>query len=116
MSLIPGNSWSSSSESETETDMADYTAQGVVNYSGLMGPGFWDPLATQDKTPPTAAALRRIKKELTNFMKEPVEGIHFVLDDEKANIVHALVVGPPETPYEGKGRKLQLIDNHLSSS
>ena len=49
---------------------------------------------------PTKACLQRIYNDLQALREEPIEGIFVVPDETRANTVHALLVGPPDTPYE----------------
>ncbi len=66
-------------------------------------PTQWDP--TNDSAArnrqPTRECLRRIRKDLRTLQKDPLPGIFVVPDETCATIVHALVTGPFETPYEG---------------
>lgn len=44
---------------------------------------------------------KRIKHDITEIYADPVEGIYVAPDDERIHILHALIVGPKDTPYEG---------------
>ena len=44
---------------------------------------------------------KRIKHDLTELYADPVEGIFVVQDENHNNKVHALVIGPKDTPYDG---------------
>lgn len=44
---------------------------------------------------------RRIKKDIELIKKEPVEGIFVETDEEKLDVMYAVIVGPKGTPYEG---------------
>ena len=45
--------------------------------------------------------IKRIKKDLENFALLNPEGISIVPDEEDMTKLHALIVGPRDTPYEG---------------
>jgi ubiquitin-conjugating enzyme E2 Z len=50
---------------------------------------------------PTAACLKRIQKELRDVHRDPMDGIFVTCDESNVTRIHALVVGPFETPYAG---------------
>jgi len=60
-----------------------------------------------DSTPSSAPQhcdgfyLRRVKSEMADWFKNPVNGIHLVPDENNLTIFHAVIVGPENTPYEG---------------
>mmetsp|Transcript_23710 Transcript_23710/g.47872 ORF Transcript_23710/g.47872 Transcript_23710/m.47872 type:complete len:325 (+) Transcript_23710:127-1101(+) len=60
----------------------------------------WDPL-TMPKGAPASWCLRRIKKDLRSLYADPLPGIFVYVDETDFTLVHALVVGPFESPYEG---------------
>lgn len=62
----------------------------------------WDPLKVmaRDRNP-TRECLRRIRKDLREAFSDPVPGIFIAPDDDCVTTVHALIVGPQDTPYEG---------------
>ena len=43
---------------------------------------------------------KRILNDIRELYSDPVEGIYVVPDDERITILHALIVGPKDTPYE----------------
>ena len=49
---------------------------------------------------PTKLCLHRIMGDLNNVQREPLDGILVVPDEDRNNICHALIIGPPDTPYE----------------
>ncbi len=63
----------------------------------------WDPTESNDwdKEKPTPFCIQRIKKDITEIYSEPPPFICVVPDQENITKVHALVIGPAETPYEG---------------
>jgi len=61
----------------------------------------WDPLQHLENRNPTKGCLKRIRNDLKSLFKEPIPGIYAVPDDVNATVVHALLVGAFETPYEG---------------
>ena len=62
----------------------------------------WDP---QDKSwlasrKPTKECLQRVRNDLKSLTKSPLDGIFAVQDETVATVVHAVVLGPADTPYE----------------
>ncbi|CAH3034214.1 unnamed protein product [Porites evermanni] len=49
----------------------------------------------------SALCIFRIQRDITNMYKEPPPGLHIAADEDDITKVHALVVGPRGTPYEG---------------
>jgi len=49
----------------------------------------------------SALCIFRIQRDITNMYKEPPPGLHIAADENDITKVHALVVGPCGTPYEG---------------
>ncbi|XP_027051556.1 ubiquitin-conjugating enzyme E2 Z-like [Pocillopora damicornis] len=49
----------------------------------------------------SALCLFRIKRDITSMYKEPPPGLYAVADENDITKVHALVIGPRGTPYEG---------------
>ncbi|KAI1309449.1 Ubiquitin-conjugating enzyme E2 Z [Halotydeus destructor] len=45
--------------------------------------------------------LNRIKLDLTEIYKDEPEGIYVVQDDSVVYILHAIIIGPKDTPYDG---------------
>ncbi|CAF4827717.1 unnamed protein product [Rotaria sp. Silwood1] len=68
----------------------------VIKYS-------WDPLHSSDwdEQIPSAICLKRIQREIQRIFKDPLPGIFIVSDPDNMTKIHALVVGPSATPYEG---------------
>lgn len=60
----------------------------------------WDPLMYV-REEPTPSCLLRLKKEFANFAAQPPTGLYISPEEEDMTRVHALIVGPPDTPYEG---------------
>ncbi|CAF1033701.1 unnamed protein product [Rotaria sordida] len=54
-----------------------------------------------DKEIPKAAALARIKRDIFNLLKDPPPGIFIVPEPDDITKIHALIVGPLNTPYQG---------------
>ncbi|XP_078373848.1 ubiquitin-conjugating enzyme E2 Z-like isoform X2 [Oculina patagonica] len=49
----------------------------------------------------SALCLFRIKRDITSMYKEPPPGLYIAADENDISKVHALVIGPRGTPYEG---------------
>ncbi|KAH8032733.1 hypothetical protein HPB51_001431 [Rhipicephalus microplus] len=58
----------------------------------------WDPKAIEDKTP-SAASLYRFVRDIKDIEHKPLPRI-YVSPEEDLSKLHAVVVGPPGTPYE----------------
>jgi len=67
------------------------------------GASAWDPLAAPewDSTPPSFHCLNRIKRDLATIYREPPPGMFVVPDKENMTRIHAMIIGPLDTPYEG---------------
>lgn len=61
----------------------------------------WEPLTNVQHRNPTAECLRRIRKDVKSLFRDPLPGIYVVPDDTNATLLHAIIVGPFGTPYEG---------------
>ncbi|CAF4387420.1 unnamed protein product [Rotaria sp. Silwood2] len=63
----------------------------------------WDPLHSSDwdRQLPNATCLARIKRDITGVFKDPPPGVFIAPDPDNITKIHALVVGPFDTPYEG---------------
>lgn len=51
--------------------------------------------------PLTERYQKRIINDIRELYSDPVEGIFVAPDDDKITILHALIIGPEGTPYEG---------------
>ncbi|KAB7499703.1 Ubiquitin-conjugating enzyme E2 Z [Armadillidium nasatum] len=77
------------------------TTSKIKSYSDRI---YWDPLASNDwdvAGPPNHFVSTRIKRDLTALFKEPLPGIFAIPDEKNFCLVHCLILGPFETPYEG---------------
>jgi len=63
----------------------------------------WDPFhcADWDTQEPSATCLARIKRDIWSVFKDPPPGMFIAPDSENITKIHALIVGPFDTPYEG---------------
>ncbi|CAF1383722.1 unnamed protein product [Adineta steineri] len=63
----------------------------------------WDPLTFSDWDiqMPTAVCITRIKCDISNIFKDPPPGIFISPDSDNLTKIHALVIGPSDTPYQG---------------
>jgi len=61
----------------------------------------WDPTLDSDQGTLTATASSRIKRDLLSIFTEPPPGLFVVGDETNLKIVHALILGVMDTPYEG---------------
>ncbi|KAL3234700.1 hypothetical protein MRX96_003349 [Rhipicephalus microplus] len=70
-------------------------------------PNYWDPLAIENEEP-SPQCLLRVKKDIAIFNVHPPYGIFIVPQEENVTKIHALIVGPSDTPYEGGTILLRL--------
>ncbi|CAF0745650.1 unnamed protein product [Rotaria sordida] len=63
----------------------------------------WDPFhcADWDMQQPSATCLARIKRDIWSVFKDPPPGMFIAPDPDNITKIHALIVGPFDTPYEG---------------
>lgn len=63
----------------------------------------WDPLhpANLANRNPSLECRKRIRRDLKAMRASPLPLIFPVMDEDLATVVHALIVGPFDTPYEG---------------
>jgi ubiquitin-conjugating enzyme E2 Z len=84
--------------------MADFADGSSVLASAPAPPkaAIWDPMhEARAARSPTRECQRRIRKDLKTLQRDPLPGIFVVPDEATSTVVHALVTGPFETPYEG---------------
>lgn len=60
----------------------------------------WDPL-TYKHEEPSAQCLLRLKRDIADFCANPPPGLFIAPEEDDVTRIHALVVGPCGTPYEG---------------
>ncbi|KAG5175225.1 ubiquitin-conjugating enzyme E2 Z [Tribonema minus] len=60
----------------------------------------WQP-KEKEQGAPTRECMKRLMTDLRAVMRLPLPGIFVALDEQNATLVHGLVVGPDDTPYEG---------------
>ena len=61
----------------------------------------WDPLSTVSSRMPTKDCLKRVRNDIKSLYKDPLPGICIYPDEVIATMVHAILIGAFETPYEG---------------
>lgn len=62
----------------------------------------WDPYSKASSEPPLLpSASLRIKKDLMSLYRDPPPGIFATASESDIRNVHALIIGPMDTPYEG---------------
>jgi len=54
-----------------------------------------------NKAPPTPQCIKRIRSDLTAFIKHPNPSIHVAPHEDDVTHIEALIIGPEDTPYEG---------------
>ncbi|KAJ4450335.1 hypothetical protein ANN_01755 [Periplaneta americana] len=62
----------------------------------------WDPITnSSDKESASHQCLLRIKRDMMSIYNEPPPGLFVVPDEKDMTIIHALITGSFDTPYEG---------------
>ncbi|KAK8776373.1 hypothetical protein V5799_030281 [Amblyomma americanum] len=61
---------------------------------------FWDPFSYKHEEP-SAQCLSRIRRDIADIIKRPIQGVLIAPEENDYTTIHALVVGPADTPYEG---------------
>ncbi|KAL1417512.1 hypothetical protein MTO96_000609 [Rhipicephalus appendiculatus] len=64
------------------------------------GAAQWDPLMFLNEQP-SPQCLLRVKKDIADFNASPPVGLFIAPEEDDVTKIHALVVGPSGTPYEG---------------
>ncbi|XP_050043586.1 ubiquitin-conjugating enzyme E2 Z-like [Dermacentor andersoni] len=60
----------------------------------------WDPISHEHEEP-TPLCLARVKREIAYIYARPPHGIFIEPEEDNITKMHALIVGPPNTPCEG---------------
>ncbi|XP_065310863.1 ubiquitin-conjugating enzyme E2 Z-like [Dermacentor albipictus] len=63
-------------------------------------PNSWDPLSSENEEP-SPQCLMRVKKDIAEFRAQPPYGLFIAPQEDDLTKIHALVVGPSDTPYDG---------------
>lgn len=61
----------------------------------------WDPLLSIDQESPSTFCLQRLKRDLTSIFTEKNVTFYVAPDENDLTKIHAIISGPPDTPYEG---------------
>ncbi|CAF1157152.1 unnamed protein product, partial [Didymodactylos carnosus] len=63
----------------------------------------WDPhhCADWDQEQPNATCIARIKRDIMSVFRDPPPGMFIAPSPDNITKIHALIVGPFDTPYEG---------------
>jgi ubiquitin-protein ligase len=62
----------------------------------------WDPQkVSPPQSKPPKECLRRIRKDIKMLFKDPLPGVCVCVDEADMTLIHAIITGPFETPYEG---------------
>lgn len=61
---------------------------------------FWDPISYEHEEPSPQCRLRT-KRDIMDLYTEPPPGVYIAPEEDNITKIHALVLGPEGTPYEG---------------
>lgn len=81
--------------------MSAFDGKAEESGSSKPAPRSWDPMDHLKDRNPSKECLKRIRKDLLALQSDPLEGIFVFPDPNYATVLHALIIGPMETPYEG---------------
>jgi len=87
----PGTSQSGNSSSSGDT------AGGLAAQGGTQE---WDPFHFPMRQP-SSLCLRRVQRDIAQIHRDPPPGCFVFPDERQSTVVHCLLVGTAETPYEG---------------
>ncbi|CAF0922475.1 unnamed protein product [Adineta ricciae] len=89
-------------DNDDTNNSASATSTAMEDVSSIMR-NPWDPFhcADWDMQQPSATCLARIKRDIWSVFKDPPPGMFIAPDSENITKIHALIVGPFDTPYEG---------------
>ncbi|CAM9477772.1 unnamed protein product [Discosporangium mesarthrocarpum] len=59
----------------------------------------WKP--TAERGNPSRECIKRVRHDVRSLARDPIPGIFACPDEDVVTLVHGLVVGPTDTPYEG---------------
>lgn len=77
------------------------SASGGVSTSHLPSGSYsWDPLCNAHEEP-TPQCLLRARRDIMDIFAAPPAGVFIAPEENDITRIEALIVGPPETPYEG---------------
>lgn len=85
-----------------ESDLSN--ASSVLDVAIGLSDGLkWDPTLSVDwtKKSPSPQCLLRIKRDIMSIYKDPPPGMFIVPDESDMTLIHALLTGSFDTPYEG---------------
>ncbi|XP_018323298.1 ubiquitin-conjugating enzyme E2 Z-like [Agrilus planipennis] len=61
----------------------------------------WNPINDKEVDALSHTASARIKRDMVNFFNDPPFGLYAVLDEDNLKLIHAIIIGVANTPYEG---------------
>lgn len=64
-------------------------------------PGSGQSAAVPTAREPSGFAIKRILSEIQRMQRDVIETIHIHPDSRDISAVHAIIEGPPDTPYSG---------------
>lgn len=69
-------------------------------YGSRVPPNYWDPIAYQHEQP-TPYCLLRVRRDIADLHSEPLPGVFVAPEESDVTNIHAVLVGPAKTPYQG---------------
>lgn len=75
-------------------DLKEFVSQDAV---------YWDPFSDKDSVgvKPDAFTIKRIKHDIHSILIEPLPYIFILPDENDITVIHAVISGPDDTPYQG---------------
>lgn len=65
-----------------------------------VSPNFWDPISYEHEEP-SPQSLHRARRDIMDIYAQPPPGVFIAPEENNITKIHALVLGPFDTPYEG---------------
>ncbi|XP_054921303.2 ubiquitin-conjugating enzyme E2 Z-like [Dermacentor andersoni] len=86
----------------TKPDTATGTTAGgaLDNKFSMLNLNFWDPISFEHEESSPQCRMRT-KRDIMDIYAEPPPGVHIAPEEHNITKIHALVLGPAGTPYEG---------------
>uniref|UniRef100_A0A7S2RPK1 Ubiquitin-conjugating enzyme E2 Z n=1 Tax=Rhizochromulina marina TaxID=1034831 RepID=A0A7S2RPK1_9STRA len=93
----------SSSSKSSEPSQGKKPSLASLSSSSAPGAEAWDPLhpGNLNDRIPTVECRKRIRRDMRSLQEDPLPSIFCVRDETYLTVLHALITGPFETPYEG---------------
>ncbi|XP_070389954.1 uncharacterized protein [Dermacentor albipictus] len=83
-----------------KASMNERSAQRFARYLGRLLPAFLDPVSRRHEQP-SPQCLQKVQRDLAELARHPPPGVFVDPEEKDITTIHAIIVGPEGTPYEG---------------